>query len=50
MMWDVEMEGKTGHMAHVFVLADNPVDAGVLAVEYFPELEITGNIQLVKTD
>ena len=50
MMWDVEMEGKTGRMAHVFVLADNPVDAGVLAVEYFPELEITGNIQPVKTE
>jgi hypothetical protein len=44
-MWDVEMEGKTGHMCHVYVLADTLKDAETIASGNFPELELTGNTQ-----
>lgn len=41
--FDVELMGRTGHTAHVFLLASNVIEAEKLAVQYFPELEITGN-------
>jgi hypothetical protein len=37
-IWDVEMEGKTGHTCHVYVQADSARDAQDVASRQFPEL------------
>ena len=41
--FDVEMEGRTGHTCHVFVIAESVREAEKLAAQRFPELAVTGN-------
>ncbi len=45
--FDVEMEGKTGHTCHVYIMADTPTDAEQVAIQQFPELRVTENTQEV---
>ncbi len=44
--FDVEMEGKTGHTCHIYVIADSDQDAEAVAQDQFPELNLTGNTRI----
>lgn len=41
--FDVEMEGKTGHTCHIYIMADTKEDAETVAAQQFPELTLTEN-------
>ena len=45
--FDVEMEGKTGHTCHIYIMADTALDAEAIAQDQFPELNLTGNTREV---
>jgi hypothetical protein len=44
-IFDVEMEGRSGHTCHVFVQAETSAEAEDVAARQFPELTTTGNTQ-----
>lgn len=46
-MFDVEMEGKSGHTCHVYVLAKFADEAQDVASRQFPELSATDNVMEV---